>query len=129
MMQSVDPQTHAAPQTPSLGDVAHDTSQYVQAWSKLLSSETRLARASIVRLALAALIVPALALAIGIAFDALVVSLLHRWLHDWSSCVAIVLVLNLAGLFGLVYAMRRWWHNLSLPRSRNALSRLLEHMA
>lgn len=129
MMQSVDPQTQSASETPSLADVAKDTSQYVQAWSKLLASETRLAQASIGRLVLALLVAPALVLAICITFDALLVSLLQRWLHDWSSCMAIVLVLNLAGLFGLIYAMRRWWRNLSLPRSRSALSHLLERMA
>lgn len=128
-MQSVDPQTQQEATKPSLADVAHDTSEYVHAWSSLLASETRLARASVVRLAISALVVPALALVIGICADALIASFLHRWLHDWSSCVAIVLVLNLAGLFGLIVAMRRWWHNLSLPRSRGAFSQLLERMA
>ena len=128
-MQSADPQTHPARENPSLGDVAHDTSQYAQAWAELLVSETRLARASIARLVLSALIVPALALAIAITLDALIVSILQRWLIDWSSCVAIVLLLNLGGLFGLIFAMRHWWHNLSLPRSRGALSQLLERMA
>lgn len=128
-MQSVDPHTQQEAPKPSLADVAHDTSEYVHAWSSLLASETRLARAGLVRLAISALIVPALALVIGVCADALIASLLHRWINDWSSCIAIVLVLNLVGLFGLIVAMRRWWHNLSLPRSRGAFSQLLERMA
>lgn len=113
----------------SIGALAHDTSAYVQAWSSLLVSETRLARVSLVRLAFAALIIPALALGICITVDALAATLLNRWLHDWSGCIGIVLFLNLAGLVGLLVGMRRWWRNLSLPRSRGALSKLLGSMA
>ncbi|MGA9335697.1 MAG: hypothetical protein WBV39_15560 [Rudaea sp.] len=128
-MQDADSRTHPEIPAPSLGDVAHDTSQYVHAWSSLLASETRLARASVARLAMSALLIPALALAIGLCVDALIASLLHRWLQDWSSCVAIVLFVNLVGLYGLIVAMRRWWRNLGLPRSRRALSQLLERIA
>ncbi|MEO8957831.1 MAG: hypothetical protein ABI304_02730 [Rudaea sp.] len=128
-MQSVDPETRAQATTPSLGDVAHDTSEYVQAWTSLVASETRLARASVARLAISALLIPALALAITLCADALIAAILHRWLHDWSICLGIVLLLNLCGLFGLLVAMRRWWHNLSLPRSRGALSQLIERMS
>lgn len=124
--------SHSAAQEPaptaSLGAVAHDTSDYVQAWSALLASETRLARVSLVRLGLAALIVPAVALGICITLDAFLVALLHRLLQDWSSCLAIVLFANLLVAFGLVGAMRHWWRNLSLPRSRAALVHLLGHM-
>jgi hypothetical protein len=114
--------------TASIGAVAHDTSAYVQAWSALLASETRLARISLVRLAFAALVIPALALGICITLDAFAVTLLHRLLQDWSSCLAIVLFANLAGAYGLLVAMRHWWRNLSLPRSRAALVHLLERM-
>jgi hypothetical protein len=112
----------------SLGAVAHDTSDYVQAWSALLASETRLARVSLLRLAFAALVVPALVLGICITLDAFLAALLHRLLPDWSSCLAIVLFANLAGAYGLLVAMRRWWRNLSLPRSRAALVHLLERV-
>jgi hypothetical protein len=132
-----DPVDHAAPAAPqqqtspvaSIGDLAHDTSSYVHAWTTLLGSETQLARVSAVRLAFAALIIPALALAICITFDAFVAALLNRWLHDWSSCIAIVLFADLAALCCLLLGMRRWWRNLSLPRSRRALTQLLERMA
>jgi hypothetical protein len=113
------------PAAPAIAAVAHDTSAYVQAWSELLASETRLARVSLVRLAFAALLLPALALGICITLDAFLAAMLNRWLHDWSSCLAIVLFANLVAAYGLLSAMRHWWRNLSLPRSRSALTQLL----
>ena len=131
-MNSAEHAAHSLAQEPgptaSLGAVAHDTSDYVQAWSALFASETRLARVSLVRLGLAALIAPALALGICMTLDAFLVAVLNRLLHDWSSCLAIVLLANVAGAYGLLLAMRRWWRNLSLPRSRGALAQLLERM-
>jgi hypothetical protein len=112
----------------SLGAVAHDTSDYVQAWSALLASETRLARVSLLRLTFAALFMPALAVGICITLDAFLVALLHRLLQDWSSCLVIVLFTNLIGAYGLMVAMRHWWRNLTLPRSRAALVHLLERV-
>lgn len=133
-MHAVDPAPRTSPEesaqnAESIGDLAHDTSAYVRAWSTLVTSETRLAGRSAVRLALAALIIPALALIICITADALLVAVLNRWLLDWSSSIAIVLTLNLAALAALLFVMRRWWRNLSLPRSRGALTRLLQHVA
>ncbi len=125
--ETASPQT-ASQEPASFDNLARDTSEYVRAWSSLLSSETRLARISLVRLALAALVIPALALGICIALNALIVTALNRWLHDWSSCIAIVLGIDLAALGALLLAMRRWWRNLSLPRSRGALSHLLERL-
>lgn len=112
-----------------LGELALDTSSYVRAWSALLSSETRLAGASMLRLAFALLVVPAIALVICATLDALLAALLQRWLQDWSSCIAIVLCFNLACLYGLLLAMRAWWRDLSLPRSRAALVQLFKRIA
>jgi len=136
----VDGANHTASQLPeqptgsadaagSLGDLAVDSANYIRAWSRLFADETRLAGASMVRLAFGLLIVPALALVICAALDALLASVLQRWLHDWASSIAIVLGLNIVCLFGLLVSIRRWWRNLSLPRSRTALGHLLERMA
>jgi len=118
----------AAASAASLGDVALDTSHYVRAWSALFASETRLAGASMLHLAFAALVVPALALMICATLDALLAALLQRWVHDWSSAIGIVLCLNLVALYGLLRAMRNWWRDLSLPRSRAALVQLFERL-
>jgi hypothetical protein len=115
--------------TASVKDLAHSTSEYVHAWSTLVASETRLAHVSAIRLAFAALVVPAIALGICTTLDAFIAVLLQRWLHDWASCIAITLFLDLAGLCVLLVGMRRWWRNLSLPRSRGALVQLLERLA
>ncbi len=133
MTPADDPVVPTLPQEPpaetaSLENLARDTHEYVRAWSSLLTSETRLARISLVRLALAALVIPALALGICVALDALIVTALNRWLQDWSVSIAIVLGLDVAALGVLLLAMRRWWHNLSLPRSRNALTQLLDRL-
>ena len=111
-----------------LGDLTTDASNYVRAWSGLLASETRLAGVSLVRLVFGLLVVPALALGIFLSVDALLAAILQRWLHDWASSVAIVLLFNLACLCVLLVAIRHWWRNLSLPRSRAALVKMLERM-
>ena len=116
------------PAAPTLATVAHDTSTYVQAWSELFASEMRLAHVSLVRLGLAALVLPALALGVCITLDAFLVAVLNRFVHDWSSCLGLVLFVNLVAAYGLLVAMRRWWRNLSLPRSRGALTQLLGRM-
>ena len=121
--------TTAAERAASLGDLATETSDYVRAWSSLFASETRLAGISVMRLVFAALVLPAVALCICIVVDALLATLLQRWLGDWASSAALVLCLDLVALVGLVAAMRSWWRNLSLPRSREALSHLLERLA
>ena len=128
--QSVPPErlAGAASSAASLGDVALDTSHYVRAWSALFASETRLAGASMLHLVFAALVVPALALMICATLDALLAALLQRWVHDWPSSIGIVLCVDLAALYGLVRAMRGWWRDLSLPRSRAALVQLFEHL-
>lgn len=113
----------------ALGDLAVDASQYLRAWSALLASETRLAGESMLRLLFALLVVPAVALVICAAVDALLAALLQRWLQDWSSCIAIVLCIDLAVMYGLLRAIRAWWRNLSLPRSRAALVHVFERIA
>lgn len=114
----------ARAQASSLGDLALDTSEYVRAWSALLASETRLAGASMLRLIGGLLVVPALALVICTAVDAFLIVLLQRWIGDWSVCIGIVLCIDLACLYGLLLAIRAWWRDMSLPRSRAALLQL-----
>jgi hypothetical protein len=127
------PQPGAAPGLPdttaSLANLAIDTTDYVRAWSALFASEARLAGISMVRLAIGAIVAPAVALVVCVSVDALLATLLQRWWGDWAASTGAVVVFNIAAFVGLLYAMRRWWRNLSLPRSRNALSHLLERLA
>src|SRR5581483_6839334 len=102
----------------SLAGIAQNTTDYVKAWSTLFAAETRVARTSAVRLMFAAAALPAVILGVLIAADALVAALAERLLHDWASGIALTLFLDVAAFGGLLVAMRRWWRNLSLPRSR-----------
>ena len=133
-MQATDLDSQATPESApvdaaSISDLARDTSAYMHAWSELAISETRLARASLIRLAFAVLVVPALVLTICVAANAVGAALLNHWLNGWGSSLAIVLGLDAAGLCVLLVAMRRWWRNLSLPRSRAALTHLMRRMS
>ena len=115
--------------TASLANLAIDTTDYVRAWSALFASEARLAGISMVRLAIGAIVAPAVALVVCISADALFVTLLQLWWGNWAAATGAVVVFNILCFFGLLLAMRRWWRNLSLPRSRNALGHLLERLA
>ena len=127
---------NAAPEQPALGaeptarisDLAHYTGDYVRAWSELFAGEAQLARICVYRLLLAALWATFLVFGIVVAGNVLAVALLERWLHDWTSAVALTLLLNCLVLFGLLWAMRSWWRNLSLPRSRRALRELMQRL-
>ena len=116
----------SAPEDVSLADLARNTAEYARAWGSLAASEAALAKVNFIRLAVCALLVPALALGILLGFDALLVALAFRWLQDWSLAVTCVLLLNIAALLGLFALLRRWWRTLSLPRTRAALSRFME---
>ena len=126
-MQSSAPfeQSAQATSTATPGDLRRDASAYVDAWSALFAHETQVAQRSLVRLALAVLVVPAFVLTICVAFDAFIAALANRWLQDWTSGIALALLFDFVALYGLLRMMRAWWRNLSLPRSRHALTRLL----
>ena len=114
--------------THTLGDLAHRSGDYVRAWSELFSDEAQLARICVNRLLLAAVWVCFLVFGSVVAANVLSAALLQRWLHDWASAVALTLLGNLVVLVGVLLAMRRWWRNLTLPRSRRALRELMQRL-
>lgn len=111
-----------------IADLAQDTGDYLRAWSELFSGEARLARICVNRLLLAAVGVCFLVFGIVITGNVLTAALLQRWLHDWASAMACALMLNFVVLVGVLLAMRVWWRNLSLPRSRRALRELMQRL-
>jgi hypothetical protein len=127
---------NAAPERPALeaggahglGDLAHYTGDYVRAWSELFAGEAQLARVCVNRLLLAAVFTCFLVFGIVATGNVLTAALLERWLQDWASAIALTLMLNFIVLLGLLLAMRAWWHNLSLPRSRRALRHLMQRL-
>lgn len=110
----------------SLTTLAQEGIEYLRNFVQLLLGETALAGNSLRRLLVSALVVPAIVLSTWLALNALVAALLQRWLQDWIAAVAIVLVFDVATLALFWLAMRRWWRDLSLPRSRAAIARLMD---
>jgi hypothetical protein len=110
----------------SLTELARHTAAYVRACWELFASEAALAKSNLVRLLIAALVVPAMAIGVLLGLDGLLAALAYRWSQDWAIALVAVLLLNLAGLLALIMLLRRWWGSLSLPRSRAALSRFME---
>ena len=128
METQLPPQTPADADAESPVDLRDDLVGYAQAWSRLFTHEMHLARASLAWLFVGAGAIVATALTICVSFAVLVALTADRWLHDWTGDIAIALLLEGITLYALFGAMRHWWHNLSLPRSREALARLVGHM-
>jgi hypothetical protein len=120
------PADPASVQPVSLSELAAHTSAYARAWGGLFLSEAALAKRNLIRILLVALVVPAIALSILLCVDALIAGLLEIWLHTWIGAIALTLLCNMIGLAGLFFLLRSWWRTLSLPRTRAALTRLME---
>ena len=118
----------AAPgsRTAEISQLAHDAAAYARALGHLALSEAALARVNFVRLLLLALAVPAIVFGILLGVDALLVALALRLINDWILAVISALAINIALLAVTLILLRRWWHTLSLPRSRAAIARALE---
>jgi len=108
----------------SLAGLARNSTRFARAWGNLVASEAALARINLGRMLLVTLFIPALAVGIVAGLDGVLVGLLHRVLADWTVAFAGVAVFNLVLLFCVLLVLRRWWRTLSLPRSREALTRL-----
>jgi hypothetical protein len=109
---------------PSLAGLARDTTRYVRAWGVLVAGEVALARINLVRLLLLVLFIPAIAIGIVLGLDGVLAGLLFRLVSDWTVVMGTVALVNLGLLVGVLVLLRRWWRTLSLPRSREALTRL-----
>lgn len=109
---------------PSLVDLARNTTRYARAWGDLVVGEAALARINLGRMLVVTLFIPAIAVGIVLGLDCVLGSLLYRLLPDWTVATGGVVIVNLALLFGALRLLRHWWRTLSLPRSREALTRL-----
>ena len=104
--------------------ISRDAAAYLRAWTRLVSREAAVARANLTHLLIGALLVPAIAFATLVAVDAVLASLLFALLHHWLVAAVIVLVVDAAALIFVLRLLRNWWRTLSLPHSRQALTRL-----
>ncbi|HEX6833933.1 MAG TPA: hypothetical protein VF132_10415 [Rudaea sp.] len=106
--------------------LAHEGTEFLRNFLQLLLGETALAKMSLQRLVIAALIVPSVILTAWLALNALLAVLLERWLQSWIGATVIVLAFDGAIVAVFAIKMLRWWRDLSLPRTRAAIARLLE---
>ena len=123
-----DASTPTADTQRKISELVHHTADYVRAWSELFACEAELARISAQRLVAATVWICLLVLGVVINGNVLTAAVLNRWTQDWVSSFALTLLFNGVVLLGLLLAMRHWWRRLSLPRSRRALSQLLERI-
>lgn len=103
---------------------SRDAAAYLKAWTRLLSSEAAVARINLTHLLIGALLVPAIAFATLVAVDAVLATLVFAVLPHWLVAAAIVLAVDAAALILVLRLLRSWWRTLSLPHSRQALTRL-----
>ena len=112
----------------SLRKIAHEGIEYLRNLTQLFLGEVKIARGSFVRMLAAGALIPVFLLTIWTALNVLLAALVARWLGDAIyGYIAVVLINGL--LVGvLVMNLLRWKRDLTLPRSRDALARLLERI-
>jgi len=119
-----DPVSAAAPHEPGVTDLARDAIAFGRAWLNLVAGEAALAKINLFRLLLGALLILAVAIGLIASIDAVAAVLLFVLCGNWLIAVVSTAILNVVLLVVLLWLVRSWWRTLSLPQSRQALSRL-----
>jgi len=117
-----------AAQDASLRKIAHEGIEYLRHLMQLFLGEVTIARGSFVRLLAAGAIIPILVLTIWATLNLLLGAFVTRWLGDLIYGYLGILLINAALVAVLLMSVRRWKRDLTLPRSRDALARLLERI-
>lgn len=112
----------SAPLATGIADLLH-------AWSRLLTLELALARDSLLRLIIGWIAATVIAFSAWLGLDALLVALVQTYTNSWSLALAVGAGLQLLALAILQHHLRRWARDLTLPRSRAALTRAMERMS
>ncbi len=112
----------------SLRNIAHEAIEYLRNLAQLFLGEVEIARGSFTRLLIAGALIPVFLLSIWAALNLLLGALVARWLHDWLYGYLAILIVNIALVVAVVFGVIRWKRDLTLPRSRAALARLLERI-
>jgi hypothetical protein len=112
----------------SLRNIAHEGIEYLRNLVQLFFGEVEIARGSFKRLLVAAVLIPVFSLTIWATLNVLLGALVARWLHDWLYGYLAILIVNLALVGVFFVGVLRWKRDLTLPRSRAALARLLERI-
>lgn len=101
----------------------------VHAWSGLLSLELALARRSLHWLLIGLIAVPVIGLSAWLSLSALLVALAHAYTNSWLLALLLGTGMQLLALALLLYYLRRWAADLTLPQSRAALVQAMERMS
>lgn len=109
----------------SLRELAHEVVEYLRNLAQLFLGEVEIARGSFTRLLIAGALIPVFLLTIWSALNLLLGALVARWLQDWLYGYLAILFVNIALVAAFVMYAKRWKRDLTLPRSREALARLL----
>jgi hypothetical protein len=112
----------------SFAKVVQDGADYVRTLLHLFLGELQIARGSFVRMLVAGALIPVFLLTIWSALNLLVAAIVSRLLNDWIYGYLSILLLNGILVWLSVMALKRWKRDLTLPRSRDALARLLERI-
>jgi hypothetical protein len=112
----------------SLRNIAHEGIEYLRNLVQLFLGEVEIARGSFKLLLIAAVLIPVFSLTIWATLNVLLGALVARWLHDWLYGYLAILIVNLALVGVFFVGVLRWKRDLTLPRSRAALARLLERI-
>jgi hypothetical protein len=112
----------------SFAKLAHEGVEYARTLLELFLGEVQIARGSFVRMLVAGALIPVFLLTIWTALNLLVAAIVARVLGDWMYGYITILVLNGILVWLSVMGLKRWKRDLTLPRSRDALARLLERI-
>jgi hypothetical protein len=108
--------------------LAHEVTEYLRNLLQLFLGEVQIARGSVVRMLIAGALIPVFLLTIWAALNLLIAAIVSRVLNDWIYGYLAILLLNGIFVALLVMGLKRWKRDLTLPRSRDALARLLERI-
>jgi hypothetical protein len=112
----------------SLRKIAHEGIEYLRNLTQLFLGEVKIARGSFVRMLVAGALIPVFLLTIWTTLNVLLAALVARWLGDAIYGYLAILLINGLLVAIMVMSLMRWKRDLTLPRSRDALARLLERI-
>ncbi len=112
----------------SFAKLVQEGADYVRTLLQLFLGEVQIARGSFVRMLIAGALIPVFLLTIWSALNLLIAAIVARVLNDWIYGYLSILLLNGILVWLAVMGLKRWKRDLTLPRSRDALARLLERI-
>lgn len=98
----------------------HAVAAVEAAWA-LLCAELQLARSSAIALAGFALLLVFLGVGAWLATSAAIAAGIYQWTGNIFFGIAAVALGNIVGAVFVLFAIRRCWHDMSLPRTRRAI--------